>query len=149
MKFARPGARDRVSSPDITPLVDVVFLLIIFFLTTSTLVQATVAEVDLPEQVGNRDAETRERGLVINIDARGGFIVDGAPSELNRVLAMIEAESRRTEDVDESLRVLVRADGNAPMTSLNALAEGLVDLGVRSWRLATRAPRIARSGGEG
>ena len=141
MKFSLLHPRDRVGSPDITPLVDVVFLLIIFFLTTSTLVRQKVAEVDLPEQAGNDQAELEDRGLVINIERQGGFLVDGEAASLSRVLVMIQAESRRNDGDAERLEVLVRADENAPASSLNALAAGLVDMGVRSWRLATSAPR--------
>lgn len=150
MKFVRGAAdRERVSGVDITPLVDVVFLLIIFFLTTSTLVRQTVAEVDLPEQAGNEEAESEDRGLVVNIGADGGYIVDGGRVGLERVLEMVGAEARLAEGGGGSLEMLVRSDERAPMSSLNALARGLVELDVRAWRLATRTPGALGGGGVG
>jgi biopolymer transport protein ExbD len=141
--------RERVSSPDITPLVDVVFLLIIFFLTTSTMVRQTTTQLDLPEQPGNAEANNRDRGLVVNIDRQGRLIVDGAPAPLQRVLAMIDTELNPDDPADKRTRprdepeLLIRADEQAPTASLNDLARGLTDIGLTSWRIATRAPRNA------
>ena len=49
MKFARARQRRRSVAVDITPMIDVVFLLIIFFMTTAQFAQLTKAEVDLPQ----------------------------------------------------------------------------------------------------
>jgi biopolymer transport protein ExbD len=140
MKFGARDQRDRVTLPDITSMVDVVFLLIIFFLTTSSLVRATVSEIDLPEQEGNIDARTEDGGLVVNISANGAYLVEGEDVGLTELLGMIEAEAGEAASI-EDVEVLVRADQDARLAPVNRLAAGLVELGVRDWKLATRAPR--------
>ena len=139
MRLKPHDRRDRVTLPDITSMVDVVFLLIIFFLTTSTLVRATVAEIDLPEQDGNVEAEPEQRGVVVNILQDSRYIVDGGAVTLRPLLAMIAAEADDAERAGEPLDILIRADRDAPLQPLNELARGLVDLGVQNWKLATRA----------
>ncbi len=131
-----------------TALVDVVFLLIIFFLTTSTLVRQTKTDVDLPEQRGLEQADAEEDPglLVININADGAFIVDGETMTLDRVLAKVRAEADDEPEGASALDTLLRADANAPSENVNALAAGLIDIGVRSWRLATRPPSAFAAG---
>ena len=139
MKLIRPNSTDRVGLPDITSMIDVVFLLIIFFLTTSSLVQMTRVAVDLPEEEGEAASEEDPSGLVINIDAEGKIIVDRAEVDLSRLLDMIDIEIQKSGGV-EGLEVLLRADQAASLSHVNDIARGMIDRGVLSWRLATRVP---------
>jgi biopolymer transport protein ExbD len=139
LRLTPRDAKDRVTLPDITSMVDVVFLLIIFFLTTSSLVRATVSRVELPEQAGNAEARLEERGIVVNIDADSNYIVEGEAVELDRLLNLIAGERDKASDPSD-VEILVRADRGAPLRAVNALAGGLIDLDIRGWKLATRAP---------
>ncbi|MFG0292594.1 MAG: ExbD/TolR family protein [Phycisphaerales bacterium JB050] len=139
MKFTTSNSTERVGLPDITSMIDVVFLLIIFFLTTSSLVQMTRVAVDLPEEEGEAASEEDPSGLVINIDANGKIIVDRAEVDVSRLLDMIDIEIEKSGGV-ESLEVLVRADQAASLAQVNDIARGMIDRGVLSWRLATRVP---------
>ncbi len=139
MRFHGQHQRNRVTLPDITSMVDVVFLLIIFFLTTSSLVRATVSEIDLAEEAGNVEASLEERGLVVNVTPEGLYLVEGDAVPLDSLLGMIAAEADDEAGLAD-VEVLVRADKDAPLRPVNALASGLVELGVRDWKLATRVP---------
>lgn len=139
MRFIRENSEERVGLPDITSMIDVVFLLIIFFLTTSSLIQMTRVPLDLPEEPGETAEASDSPGLVINIDAEGRIIVDNMEVEFDRLLEMVASELENAER-DEDAEVLLRADQNAALAHVNVIAEGLIGLGVRSWRLATRVP---------
>lgn len=118
-------------------MVDVVFLLIIFFLTTSSLIEITRAELDLPVEKGEADEAFRDRGTTINITRNGTIIVSQerlAFEELTRRLGAM------SESSDEGLDIVIRADQEADLRHVNRIAEYLSDLGVRSWRLATEVP---------
>lgn len=119
-------------------MVDVVFLLIIFFLTTSSLIEITRADVDLPQEEGEDEAARRERGTVINITRNGTIIVSQQRLTQDELAARLRAAARST---DEPLDIVVRADREADLLHVNRVAEMLSDLGVRSWRLATEVPR--------
>ena len=151
MRFKPSQSKDRVTMPDITSMVDVVFLLIIFFLTTSSLVRATVSVVELPEEAGNAESKLEERGIVVNIDASSSYIVEGETVSLERLLEMIAGEQAAGDD-PAGMQVLVRADRGAPLAAVNTLASGLIELDIRGWKLATRAPAgagAAETGGGG
>ncbi len=97
----------RGSIIDIAPLVDIVFLLLIFFMISSRFLKPVV-ELELPEA---KTADRADRsGVVVSIDASGGVFLDGgsvAPDDLPGALkAAIEAKNRTD--------VLLRADGATP-----------------------------------
>lgn len=146
MRFIRDNSEERVGLPDITSMIDVVFLLIIFFLTTSSLIQMTRIPLDLPEEAGEAVDENESPGLVINIEADGRIVVDNVEVDPDRLMRMVAVEIENAGGVDE-LDVLLRADQSASLGHVNGIAESMIDLGVRSWRLATRVPRPA--GGSG
>ena len=79
----------RRSSPEVrlelTPLIDVVFLLLTFFVFSLVLmVRADVLDVKLPELGAGRSAE-RAPAITIVIDEAGGLFIEGDPAELNEV----------------------------------------------------------------
>ena len=119
-------------------MVDVVFLLIIFFLTTSSLIEVTRAELDLPVEQGEADDAFRDRGTTINITRNGTIIVSQERIEFEELTRRLRAMSDASE---EELDIVIRADRETDLRHVNRVAEFLSDLGVRSWRLATEVPR--------
>ena len=76
MKFKRKTTLER-GRLDITPLVDVVLLLLIFFMLTSSFITPVGVPVDLPESSA---AEPQEKGnLVIVISEEGELFIDDEP----------------------------------------------------------------------
>ncbi len=61
---------------DITPLIDVVFLLLIFFMVTTTFQQETRLKVDLPEAVSGVTSVHQER-IVLEVSAEGRYQLQG------------------------------------------------------------------------
>ena len=107
----RPGRRKRPHALlDMTPLVDVVFQLLIFFLLTSTYVQesqnnSASVPVELPESSLSAE-KTPPKALVISIDQAGGLFLDGRAltfEELNYELS-------KTASASPNTIVLVRGD---------------------------------------
>jgi biopolymer transport protein ExbD len=128
---------ERIMDVDLTPMIDVVFLLIIFFMTTAQFAKLTKAEIDLPNEQGETEMASATSSVVINVTSAGELIVDGDSYSMDRVVAMVRVELRRTGGDASSLDLLIRADRSAPASIINALADRLVDSGVRSWRLGT------------
>ncbi|GAB4555797.1 MAG: hypothetical protein Tsb0013_18610 [Phycisphaerales bacterium] len=145
MRFLRQhDGRPRVMPMDITSLVDVVFLLIVFFLTTSSLVEMSRARLDLPEEQGEEEIASESPGLVVNISADGAYIVENERVTLARTVEMVRAEIEKAGG-PAGVDLLLRADKYAPLVHLNALARELVELGLASWRMGTQLPQGAGS----
>jgi len=147
MQFLRESqGRPRVMPMDITSLVDVVFLLIVFFLTTTSLVEMARARLDLPEEQGEEQLDSDTPGLIVNISADGDYIIENESVTLARALEMVRAEVDKAGG-PESVDLLLRADKSAPLIHMNELARRLVDMGLTSWRLGTQLPRSTAQGG--
>ena len=132
--------RDRILPLDLTSMVDLVFLLLIFFLTTSTFIEKTRARVELPEEVGEALQEVTISSVIINITRNGTIVVSGEYLSVDQVIAMLSADINAAGGDPSAVDVLIRADRAAPLEHLNRLAERLIDLDVRRWNLATVIP---------
>lgn len=76
----------RRQEPDInlTPLIDVVFLLLIFFMVSTTFRKETELEIDLPEAAQQPTVTEDEGRMEIGIDASGRYFVNDEPLADNR-----------------------------------------------------------------
>jgi biopolymer transport protein ExbD len=141
MRFVNVRGRDRDCDVEITPMIDVIFLLIIFFMTTAQVARFTRAEVDLPKERGEQSAETDEAGLVINLTAEGEIIIASRVVDITELESIVRGELRRDPDLPaHQLKLLLRADRNAAAGHLNRLVSLLESLGVGQARLATEVP---------
>lgn len=140
MRFRSFADRPRVAPIDLTPMVDMVFLLIIFFLTTSSFIEKTKADVELPEEKGEAVQEVKRGSVIINITRNGTFVISGEYLSLDQIVRRIDAEAEAGRAVAD-LDVVVRVDRLAPITRLNDLARRLSDAGVKRWRLSTVVPQ--------
>jgi biopolymer transport protein ExbD len=138
MNLARPASRDHVALIDLTPMIDVVFLLIVFFMTTAQFASMSKERLELPEQQGEA-ASAPDAGTVVNLRASGALVVSGDALTLEAFLRRVAADIARAGSPEE-LDLLIRADRGASAARLNDLAEGLAARGVTRWRLATERP---------
>jgi len=112
--------RPRRSEPphvDITPLIDVVFLMLIFFMVSTTFDKQTQLKVELPSAATTEIAETLLKKIDITIDANDHFYVN------ERELIKHDAETlRRTmeklADGSTDLPIIVSGDQNASLQSM-------------------------------
>ncbi len=120
---------------DLTPMIDVVMLLIVFFMLTAQFAQSLLGPIDLPKEAGD-SAGSRDSMVTIDLLANGDLKLDSEPMPRDRLLQLISLDLRRAGG-SADLEVIVRADRAAPAAHLNALAGELATLGVRHWKLAT------------
>ncbi len=126
---------------DITPMIDVVFLLIIFFMTTAQFARMTRADVELPVEKGEQRELPEEAGIVINITRDGELIVSDRTVDLAELQSIVRAQIAAEDRPARQLKLLIRADRNAQAVHLNRVANLLESMGVGSARLATEVPR--------
>ncbi len=121
---------------DITPLIDVVFLLLIFFMVASTFDRQAVLRVQLPE--ASADAREEEpKSIVVTIDRQGRHYI-GEQAVVNSELttlraAFAQAAAGRTDAV-----VILNADGKAPHEAVVRAMDAAGQAGLTQIRFATR-----------
>ena len=125
---------------DMTAMIDVVFLLIIFFMVTSHLGDLRRTEIDLPKEEGEQKAPNQEHAMIVDIDGSGTYILESQSATLNEIDRV--ARSGIAASSDPTLfDVLVRPDQNAPAIALDRLLLRLTQAGVTNWKLATEPGR--------
>ena len=98
--------------PDLTPLIDVIFILIVFFLLTST-IQDRILEIDLP---GSSESEEDiiNNELVIEINRDNIYYIEGEETDFETVTLRVEKEASEKE----SPFITVRSDSETDFSTV-------------------------------
>jgi len=128
---------------DLTPMIDMIFLLIIFFMTTARLTTvASTAPVALPE-ASQADAGTaRPPGrVVVNV------FDDGRIAFGDEVVTMEDLRRRLRERPVGAVPTLIRADRRAPLAAVKRAAQACIAAGAD--RIAFGAQPVSQTPPEG
>ena len=134
----RVSAARREAGIEITPLIDVVFLLLIFFMVSSNFVQKQVVSVTLPES-GAAVASVSD-AVEISLDAAGMYFVAGRPvgRERDQLLAAVQSAVGNLDAQSLAQQpVEIRADANATHQSVVRSLDVCASLGLVRVSLAT------------
>jgi biopolymer transport protein ExbD len=102
---------EREEGLNLTPLIDVVFLLLVFFLAATTFSSEEVEmELNLPEATTGESAQ-ESRLLTINVREDGSISVDGRVVSMEGLAQKLRAAAAR----DRKQRVLIRGDTRAQL----------------------------------
>lgn len=143
-------AREREdASFDLTPMIDVVLLLIIFFMLSSQFANISLRPMDLPREAGvDAPPPDARAAIVIDMDRDGALSVLGQPTTLDDLPGVVAGRDASPTLLAQTT-ITVRADRACSAAHLNRLAETLVGLGARNWRLATSGERGGAGGAGG
>ncbi len=104
---------EQAAEVNISPLIDVVFLLLIFFMVTSVFVEETGVEVNKPTAMSAQDLD--RQSILLAVTAEGAVYFDGRPVPMNELRGMVARLQREQErpviiiaDVDARSGALVR-----------------------------------------
>jgi biopolymer transport protein ExbD len=136
LKFKRKTREEL--SVNITPLIDVVFLLLIFFMVTTTFSRETRLVVNLPEADAELvDTPTDAIEIIVSVD--GSYAINGRAlvnSRIETLMRGLELESGG----DQSLAVLLIADAEATHQSVVTAMDGIGQAGFTRLNIATQRP---------
>lgn len=140
MKFRRQARQDL--SVNLTPLIDVVFLLLIFFMVSTTFTRETQLSVDLPEATGLQRDEV-DRQVEILIDEQGQYRVNGRPL-LDTRLRTLQAAMYEVSQGDTTLPLVISADAEAAHQAVVRAMDAAGQMGFSRLSIASIQP--AREG---
>ncbi len=142
MKFRRQK-RDEVGV-NLTPLIDVVFLLLIFFMVSTSFNRETQLSIDLPEASGEV-AEAPERQVEVLIDEAGVYRVNGQKLVDSR-LRTLQAAIYRISAGDTTLPMVITADAQASHQSVVRAMDAAGQMGFVHLSITTRQPEAGADG---
>ncbi|HEV8078168.1 MAG TPA: biopolymer transporter ExbD [Marinobacter sp.] len=111
MKFKRQ--RSQQVAMDLTPLIDVVFLLLIFFMVSTTFTRESHLQVELPQASGHPATPADVEQIDVVISADGQFLLNDKPLVNNR-RETLERGIRELTGTDTSLPFIITADARTP-----------------------------------
>lgn len=130
MNFKGRGRDDDVSL-DMTPLIDVVFLLLIFFMLTASFTQAQRLKVELPKAEQGEPSPDQSKDWTIEIDAHGNYALNGEALAPEQLEVRLRELPERTEETVLLIRADARTEHQAVVQALNAAkAAGLLHIGL-------------------
>ena len=96
-------------SVDLTPLIDVVFLLLIFFMVSTTFTKETHLEIDLPESSAEASSSDPLEIIEIVVSSSGSYSLNGK-SLINNQLDTLKRAIQKESKGDTQLPMIITAD---------------------------------------
>jgi biopolymer transport protein ExbD len=92
---------------DMAPMIDMVFLLLIFFMVASVVTELEKVDVEIPEAKYAKVPEEVKGRMMLSVDANNQVYVGTQPVNIEELKVLVNAEL----DLNPDLRILIRADG--------------------------------------
>jgi biopolymer transport protein ExbD len=122
---------------NLASLIDVVFILLLFFVVTTTFTRETQLRVDLPEAVSGSPAEDQQvKHLDVAISAEGVFSVNNQVLQKNDLTALMDALQKESNG-DTNLPLSISADGKTQHQSVITAMDAAGKLGFSHLRMTT------------
>ena len=142
MKLRQP--QDQEPEISLTALIDVVFLLLIFFMISTSFNRESEINVDLPEATAEKQ-EAEQNVIDLTIDREGHFFINGKKVVNTRVVTLIKALKLVIKD-QEKPALLISADGRTPHQAVVTAMDAARSLGINHLSLATKQVSVNTSG---
>ncbi len=134
----KPLQQETGASIDLTPIIDMVFLLLIFFLVATTFHQTErEMNVALPAAQHAGPISAALRDLIINVDDEGGIVVSGRAVSRDELRGIIEAAVAGNPDQ----KVTVRGDRDTAYANVVAVLDICKGAGIQEPYLDTVVPQ--------
>jgi len=133
------GSRKR-EDPEINfiPLIDVLLVILIFLMVTTTYQRVAELQITLPEADADA-AKQRPREINVGIDAQGRYVIDRNVFTYTTVGALADMLKRSAGDAKEPV-IIINADANATHQSVIHVMEAARQAGLVSITFATQSP---------
>lgn len=137
MKFKR--SKNNEVAINLTPLIDVVFLLLIFFMVTTTFSRETRLLVNLPEANAELSSEREIQQIEVLVTQDGTYSINGRGLVNNRIDTLIRGLEIESSGNLE-LPILLIADAEATHQSVVTAMDAIGQSGFSRLNIATQRP---------
>jgi len=132
-RFSQRNSLVTLSDINITPLLDLAFVLLIIFVITTPLLEQSI-NLKLPKGMGQPDTRIDKRNIrTVEISNTGVYALDKQRIGLEPLISRLAGESRS----NPNLIVYIRADQDGPYKNVAALIDGCQRGGITRYSLRT------------
>jgi biopolymer transport protein ExbD len=135
-RFSQRSSLVTLSEINITPLLDLAFVLLIIFVITTPLLEKGL-ELNLPKIDAQQSKQVLKQDVrTVEITSQGVYALKGRPIKLELLLRELKVDLR----LNPNLVVYIRADENSRTRELAALIDGCQRNGITRYSLRTQPP---------
>jgi len=128
------GRRGLVSEINVTPLVDVMLVLLIIFMITAPMMTQGL-NIDLPETT-SKSLRQEEKPIVVTIDKEGEISINNIP----QVRALMVQELKKSYATNKDQPIFLRADKNVPYGHVITVMADIKAVGFDKIGMITKPP---------
>ena len=135
----RPGHKEENVEVNLTPLIDVVFLLLIFFMVSTTFDRHAKLKVSLPE-ASAKATQQQDNPLVLSIDAKGNYFLNDRQIVNQQLKTLKQAILKTISSTNANIAdvaLVLRADANTPHQSVVRAMDAASQIGLTRLSIAT------------
>ncbi|HEY1663493.1 MAG TPA: biopolymer transporter ExbD [Verrucomicrobiae bacterium] len=133
-RFSQRSHLVTLSEINITPLLDLAFVLLIIFVITTPLLEKGL-DLKLPKSNGVPDKTINPHNIrTVDVSNTGYYLLDHKRLSLDQVTKQLAQEFRD----NPSLIVYIRADGDGPYRNVAAVLDGCQHNGITRYSLRTQ-----------
>ena len=126
---------------ELVPLIDVVFLLLIFFMVTTTFVSETKIDLTLPEAASGQDIGAENSAINLSVDKDGRYFVNGVLLDQHDRSAIVESLLLKTRPGDSNQVIILSADSKSEYQSIVTALDALSSIGLYNVAMKTLVPQ--------
>lgn len=123
---------DESSEIDLTPMLDVVFIMLIFFIVTASFIKESSIDLNVPEKQDETPPETESQNILVTVTANNEIWMEQRRIDVRAVRANIE---RLFAEFPKAI-VIVKADAEASAGVFVSIADAAREAGVQQVSLA-------------
>ncbi|AOU98020.1 hypothetical protein BI364_08650 [Acidihalobacter yilgarnensis] len=135
-RHARASHHSEGTGIDMTPMVDTVLTLLIFFMVTTTFSRQSELKIQLPKAESAVTA-TKQSPLVLSIDARGHYYLNGRELVNSRFDTLFRALQQAKGTDGDKTPLVIRADVKTPYQAVVTAMDAAGQLGLSHLSIAT------------
>ena len=121
---------------NLTPLIDVVFLLLIFFMVSTSFTRETQIKMELPKADVEK-MESEKDVMEVSIDKEGRMFLNGK-ALVNSTIENLKRAMQPILNTNEQTPLIISADANTPYQSVVMAMDAASQLGITNIKMATQ-----------
>lgn len=137
MRFRRPS-QDPLEI-NLTPLIDCLLFLLIFFMLSTSFSKASKIKLTLPEAKGETQAPVQVQTVEVSVSRVGDYAVNGE-TLANRASVTLRSAIEKVAAGKRDLNFVISADGNTPHQSVVTVMDVAGQMGFANLSISTRLP---------
>lgn len=130
----KPDRRDDIDL-NLTPLIDVVFLLLIFFMVSTTFEKTSKLKIDLPEATAQATPQP-DKKIVVGIDSKGRYYINDRQL-VNKQLKTLKIALLKIAGDNKDIPIVLRADSKTPHQSVVTAMDAASQVGLTRMSIST------------